>query len=296
MTAYRFRVKFDPDPTALWRDVVIGEARTVDEFQTKINEAVGLDQGHLWFVGADESYWDSDVKFERPAAYEERGDDPFGYDETTYNAGETTMGELVQRLDLDERDRLCYLYDYGDEWRFYGILKAILDDEPGDKPPEVVGEKGDPVEQYTLMGPAGYGGTDPSSLPEPLDDIIPTGIVTPEALRALEDRDDVVHVLVLLSVRTADEPMAERFAIQLDDAGYLLELFPDGWEVVDEVEGADADEAELLADLVALVRDWHAEITEMVDAVSDVSVDDETGDAMNVELDAELERIGYDDL
>jgi len=24
MTAYRFRVKFDPDPTSLWRDIVVG--------------------------------------------------------------------------------------------------------------------------------------------------------------------------------------------------------------------------------------------------------------------------------
>lgn len=32
MTAYRFRVKFDPDPTSLWRDVVGGADRMLDEF------------------------------------------------------------------------------------------------------------------------------------------------------------------------------------------------------------------------------------------------------------------------
>jgi hypothetical protein len=56
MTAYRFRVKYDRDPTSLWRDVVVGADRTVAEFQTAINAAVGLDQNHLWFVGADEDY------------------------------------------------------------------------------------------------------------------------------------------------------------------------------------------------------------------------------------------------
>jgi len=53
MTAYRFRVKFDPDPTSLWRDIVVGADRTIAEFQLAINPAVGLDQGHLWFVGDD---------------------------------------------------------------------------------------------------------------------------------------------------------------------------------------------------------------------------------------------------
>lgn len=42
MTAYRFRVKFDPDPTSLWRDVVVGADSTIVEFQSVIS---GF---HLW--------------------------------------------------------------------------------------------------------------------------------------------------------------------------------------------------------------------------------------------------------
>jgi hypothetical protein len=53
MTTYRFRVKFEDDPTELWRDIVVGTDRTLDEFQTVLNHAVGLDQGHLWFFGTD---------------------------------------------------------------------------------------------------------------------------------------------------------------------------------------------------------------------------------------------------
>jgi hypothetical protein len=71
MTAYRFRVKFDPDPTSLWRDIAVGADRTIAEFQSAINPAVGLDQGHLWFVGDDEGYWDSAVKYQCPQEYEE---------------------------------------------------------------------------------------------------------------------------------------------------------------------------------------------------------------------------------
>ncbi|MEF8825674.1 MAG: hypothetical protein V5A27_04940 [Halapricum sp.] len=34
MTTYRFRVKYEYDPTSLWRDIVVGVDRTLDEFQT----------------------------------------------------------------------------------------------------------------------------------------------------------------------------------------------------------------------------------------------------------------------
>ncbi|WP_222916793.1 plasmid pRiA4b ORF-3 family protein [Natrinema sp. SYSU A 869] len=147
MTAYRFRVTFDPDPTSLWRDVVIGEDRSVDEFQTTINDAVGLDQGHLWFVGTDENYWDSDVKLQCPQEFDDSSG-PMGFGEETYDAAATTVGDMIVKLDLKERDRICYLYDYGDEWRFYGILKSVDGDEPSDRQPTVVDEAGDTVEQY----------------------------------------------------------------------------------------------------------------------------------------------------
>lgn len=93
MTAYRFRVKFDPDPPSVWRDIVVGEDRTIDEFHSAINPAVGLDCGeHLWFIGADEDDWDSDVKYQCPQEYEESlGGDPILRSERTENAGETTM-------------------------------------------------------------------------------------------------------------------------------------------------------------------------------------------------------------
>lgn len=42
-----------------------------------------------------------------------------------------------------------YLFDYGAEWRFYAILKEIQEDESGGIRPEVVKEKGDPVDQYS---------------------------------------------------------------------------------------------------------------------------------------------------
>lgn len=288
MTAYRFRVKFDPDPTSLWRDIVVGADRTIDEFTTTINRAVGLDQGHLWFVGTDEDYWNSDVKYQCPQEFEDLpSGGPIGFDEETHNAGETTIGELVRRMGLTERDRICYLYDYGDEWRFYGILKEIIDDEPDDTPPEVVTEKGNPVDQYAPPH------ADETALPEPLDSILPDTPVPIADLRSLEDRDDVDHVILLLSVETESSTVSERFMIQFEDVGYLLEYFPHGWEVIERIDGADRSEAELLEALATAARNWHAEIAEMAEAASGMWFDEETVEAMNVELDQELERKGY---
>ncbi|NKE36672.1 plasmid pRiA4b ORF-3 family protein [Natronococcus sp. JC468] len=165
MTAYRFRVKFDPDPTSLWRDVVVGSDRTLEEFQTTINTALGLDRGHLWFIGTDEDYWRSDVKYQCPQEFEEMSSsEPMRFDEETHNAGETTVGDMVEQLGLDDRDRICYggarrkprplgrggcqLYDYGDEWRFYAILKEIIGDRIDDTTPEIDEARGDGIEQY----------------------------------------------------------------------------------------------------------------------------------------------------
>jgi hypothetical protein len=147
MTTYRFRVKFEYDPTSLWRDIVVGEDRTLTEFQSVLNRAVGLNQDHLWFFGTDQDYWDSDVQYKRPEEIEQSAGRFMG-DEEEYDAGETTIGQMARQLDLEERDRICYLFDYGDEWRFYAILKEINDDAPSDKEREVVNEKGDPLEQY----------------------------------------------------------------------------------------------------------------------------------------------------
>jgi hypothetical protein len=116
MTAYRFRVKLEYDPTALWRDIVVSEDRTLAEFQAVINESMGLNQAYLWFFGMDQDYWQSDVKYQRPEEYEDLpSGESMRWDETVYNAGETTIAELANQLDLEAGDRICYLFDYGDE-------------------------------------------------------------------------------------------------------------------------------------------------------------------------------------
>jgi hypothetical protein len=108
--------------------IVVGGDRTLDEFQTGLNRTVGLNQDHLWFFRIDQDCWDSDVQYKRPGEIEQSpGGMLPGGDE--YDAGETTLGQMARQLDLEERDRICYLFDYGDEWRFYAILKEVNEDE-----------------------------------------------------------------------------------------------------------------------------------------------------------------------
>lgn len=169
MTAYRFRVKFEERPRALWRDIVVGEDLTLDELQTEINGAFGLDQGHLWFFGHDRHYWSSDILFECPREFEESppseeerselagivDESPeiegasLGRDEKRRDAAETTIADAVSTLD-DER--MCYLYDYGEEWRFYALLKEELHSKDSGMPPQVVETKGEPIQQQARSG------------------------------------------------------------------------------------------------------------------------------------------------
>lgn len=291
MTAYRFRIKFDADPTSLWRDIVVGAERTIAEFQSAINPTVGLDQGHLWFIGEDEGYWDSTIKYQCPQEYEESlGGDPVLRTERLENAGDVTIGEMTRQLGLKQYDRICYLYDYGDEWRFYAILKEILSDEPSDTKPEVVKKKGDSIDdQYDSSG------IDESDLPLPdsLYSVLPETAVPVADLRELEERDDVAHIIPLLSIETGFGAVCERFAIQFEERGYVLENFQPGWQVVEKVDGIDKTEEELLAALADAVREWHAEITEISGAMTGQHFGEETVEAMHAELEAELQHKGY---
>jgi hypothetical protein len=89
------------------------------------------------------------VKYQCPQEYEQSsGGDSVFHTERLENAGEVTIGEMARQLDLEQYDRICYLYDYGDEWRFYAILKEVLDDEPSDTEPAVVNTEGESIDQY----------------------------------------------------------------------------------------------------------------------------------------------------
>nr|WP_245545343.1 hypothetical protein [Halomicrobium katesii] len=151
-------------------------------------------------------------------------------------------------------------------------------------------EKGAPIDaQYESSG---VDESDPP-LPDPLYSVLPETAVPVADLRALEECDEIVHVIPLLSIETGFGAVCERFAIQFEETGYVLENFQPGWQIVEEVDGANKTEEELLAALADAVREWHAEIAEVSGAMTGQHFDEETVEAMHVELEAELERKGY---
>ena len=56
-------------------------------------------------------------------------------------------GVSIDELNLKVGDRLCYLFDYADERRFYLILKKIFEDESSQKEPVIVKGKGETFRQ-----------------------------------------------------------------------------------------------------------------------------------------------------
>ena len=145
MASYLFRVKADWDPRNLWRDIVIGGSRSLEDLHRAINTSFEIGFDHLWFFGTDRDFWRSRRMYKSPMDFEnllkwmEYWDRLSGRREAEVNAA----GVSIDELNLKVGDRLCYLFDYADEWRFYLILKKILEDEPSQKEPVIVKGKGE---------------------------------------------------------------------------------------------------------------------------------------------------------
>lgn len=107
------------------------EKRTLEDLHEAINSSFGLDFDHLWFFGIGQEYWNSPIQYRSPWEAENKFplDDWFKSRKETHNAGEVTLDDL----NLAVRDRLCYLF---------------VGDEPSDKAPVVVKERGDKIVQY----------------------------------------------------------------------------------------------------------------------------------------------------
>jgi len=150
MVSLLFRVKAGWRPSELWRDIIIGVNRSLEDLQRAINISFGLDFDHLWFFAKDKKYWGSPVKYVCPREFKHHNprDDMFdlfqGRRKETFNAALVSLS----MLDLSKRDRLYYLFDYGAEWRFYMILTKILEDGDSDMKPVEIRRKGGGVMQY----------------------------------------------------------------------------------------------------------------------------------------------------
>ena len=150
MVSLLFRVKAGWRPNELWRDIVIGVNRSLVDLQRAINISFGLDFDHLWFFAKDKSYWDSLVKYRCPREFEypDPWDDMFDLFQVRREEKLNAALVSLSMLDLSKGDRLYYLFDYGDEWRFYMILTKIMEDGDSDMKPVELRRKGGDVIQY----------------------------------------------------------------------------------------------------------------------------------------------------
>jgi hypothetical protein len=95
-------------------------------------------------------YWDSQVKYLSPYELETHGSRGLALDffqgrvEEKHNAATVTLGEL----NLVVGDKMCYLYDYGDEWRFSIKLMRVNNCESSELEPREVNRRGDDISEY----------------------------------------------------------------------------------------------------------------------------------------------------
>jgi hypothetical protein len=123
---YVFRVSLG----RVWRAIAVSYRHTLEDLHLAIQDAFEFDNDHLYAFYMDGKPF-SDDRYEDPRG----GEGPF--------ADEAVVGEL----DLYVRQKILYLFDFGDEWRF-DVELCEVQRAAHAVSPKVVAAKGDPPPQY----------------------------------------------------------------------------------------------------------------------------------------------------
>jgi hypothetical protein len=124
-TALVLRIALRRLKPTVWREVLVSPASTLRELHAVIHAAMGWDDDHLYaFARPDGNK--GFYQLDKSRLYEPPVDqDP--WDIPGNNDATTTVGELLQA----PRDRLLYMYDFGDNWEHLITLKErVLVDGP----------------------------------------------------------------------------------------------------------------------------------------------------------------------
>lgn len=125
---YTFKVSLDKN---IWSKIRISAYDTLYDLHNCIQAAFNFDDDHLYSFFMDGKMW-SKNKFTCP--YEEEG--PY--------VDEAKIGSL----ELYEKQKFLYLFDYGDEWRINVEVFNIEETNMRLLNPEIIESKGEPPEQY----------------------------------------------------------------------------------------------------------------------------------------------------
>lgn len=116
---YQFKIKLRgiTNPP-VWRRVLVPANFTFSGFHAVIQEAFGWWNEHLYSFG--------DTPYSRVLTIAEIHEDDWG-DAPDYNAREFTVGEFYGEK-LAPKHKLCYVYDFGDDWIHDITLEDIIEE------------------------------------------------------------------------------------------------------------------------------------------------------------------------
>lgn len=115
----------------LWRRIEISAHDTLLNLHRSIQEAFEFDNDHLYAFFMDGKRWSREM-FTSPS------------DEEGPHVDQVRIGELG----LYVGQKILYLFDFGDEWRFQVRLEDIRMESPRPSKPKIVEKKGKAPEQY----------------------------------------------------------------------------------------------------------------------------------------------------
>jgi Plasmid pRiA4b ORF-3-like protein len=121
-TAYQLRIQLCDLKPAIYRDVLVDPSITLRKLHKVIQTAMGWEDEHLYGFALPqgrERYWRVPMnrKFEPPT----EGGFGFGFAEPANNDAKYSVGEVLRA----PKDKLLYMYDFGDDWEHTITLTAI---------------------------------------------------------------------------------------------------------------------------------------------------------------------------
>ena len=147
MLAYRFKVSLDFNKR-IYRNIEILENQSLDDLHEMIFTAFDRYEEHLYTfyltLNATKSFQRryNAPKFTSPICFDDHFSLGFGEDE--YGASETS----ILSLGLEKKDKLYYLFDFGDSWWHEITLQSIIEVENKKGYPKIVKKVGESPPQY----------------------------------------------------------------------------------------------------------------------------------------------------
>jgi hypothetical protein len=132
-TVYRFKVALS-GRKSVWRRIEVRSDQTLEDLHDAIQDAFVWDDDHLYAFFLSGKAWDASSEYVRPHADREQG--------------MPSARVRLDRLDLRPRQRILYIFDFGDEWRHDVIVERTDIQSDAGKYPRIVEERGDAPPQY----------------------------------------------------------------------------------------------------------------------------------------------------